>query len=225
MQSKIQSISNGGLINYQYFSGDKNCNSICKSKHVHIGCKYGSKCKIGSTCQGDGNCICELQMSCNEKFQPRFRGSRNGARSGFRNGAKSGFRNGAKSTPDLGLVKTSISMILETCIEQIDHELFVYFLDYSTLKTKIQGIANGGSINFQFSSNDINCESICKSNQVKEGCEFGFRCNVTSDCQNGNCLCTLQMSCTNERKSNGRNSLLDKFAELYFANRNKSSDS
>ena len=116
-------------------------------------------------------------------------------------------------------------MILETCIEPIDHQSFVYFLDYSTLKTKIQGIANGGSINFQFSSNDINCESICKSNQVKEGCEFGFRCNVTSDCQNGNCLCTLQMSCTNERKSNGRNSLLDKFAELYFANRNKSSDS
>ena len=111
LQSKIQSISNGGLINYKYFSSDQNCNSICKSKHVHIGCKYGSKCKIGSTCQGDGNCICELQMSCNEKFQPRFRG---GGR------AKSGFRNGAKSTPDLGLVKTSISMILETCIEEIE---------------------------------------------------------------------------------------------------------
>ena len=106
MQSKIQSISDGGLINYEYFSSDENCNSICKSKHVHIGCKYGSKCKIGSTCQGDGNCICELRMSCNEKFQPRFRGFRNGAKSGFRNGAKSGFRNGAKSTPYLGLVKT-----------------------------------------------------------------------------------------------------------------------
>ena len=111
LQSKIQSISNGGSINFQYTFGDKNCNSICKSNHVQIGCKYGFRCKVGSRCQSVGNCVCDLQMSCNEKFQPRFRG--------LRNGAKSGFRNGAKSTPDLGLVKTSISMILETCIEQI----------------------------------------------------------------------------------------------------------
>ena len=66
------------------------------------------------------------------------------------------------------------------------------------MKTKIQGIANGGSINFQFSSNDNNCESICKSNQVQEGCEFGFRCNVDSKYQTRNYLCTMKMSCNKD---------------------------
>ena len=99
------------------------------------------------------------------------------------------------------------------------------FLDYSSLQSKIQDISNGGSLNFQYYFDDKSCGSICKSKQVRKGCEIGFECNVSFKCQNSNCLCTLQMSCTNERKSNGRNSLLDKFAELYFANRNKSSDS
>ena len=73
-----------------------------------------------------------------------------------------------------------------------DHQVFLYFSDYSTLQTKIQGIANGGSIDLQFFSKDNNCESICKSNKVQEGC----KCNVSSKCTNrNNCLCTLEMSC------------------------------
>ena len=73
-----------------------------------------------------------------------------------------------------------------------DHQLFFYFSDYSTLQTKIQGIANGGSIDLQFFSKDNNCESICKSNKVQQGC----KCNVSSKCKNrNNCLCTLEMSC------------------------------
>ena len=64
MQSKIKSISNGGSINFKYSFGDKNCDSICKSKYVQKGCKYGFGCNVVPTCQSDGNCICELQMSC-----------------------------------------------------------------------------------------------------------------------------------------------------------------
>ena len=81
MQSKIQSISNGGSINFKYSFGDKNCDSICKSKYVQKGCKYGFGCNVVPTCQSDGsvshsnvapdeldgNCICELQMSCRGK--------------------------------------------------------------------------------------------------------------------------------------------------------------
>ena len=67
MQSKIQSISNGGSINFKYSFGDKNCDSICKSKYVQKGCKYGFRCNVVPTCQSDGNCICELQMSCRGK--------------------------------------------------------------------------------------------------------------------------------------------------------------
>ena len=103
--------------------------------------------------------------------------------------------------------------------------VFLLFLDYSSLQSKIQDISNGGSLNFQYYFDDKSCDSICKSKQVRKGCEHGFKCNVRFKCQNSKCLCSLQMSCTNERKSNGRNSLLDKFAELYFANRNESSDS
>ena len=66
LQSKIQSISIGGSINFQYYFGDKNCDSICKSEHVQKGCKYGLKCKVGSICKS-GNCLCTLQMSCNGK--------------------------------------------------------------------------------------------------------------------------------------------------------------
>ena len=69
------------------------------------------------------------------------------------------------------------------------------------MQTKIQEIENGGSINFQFSSNDNNCESICKSNQVQEGCEFGFRCNVDSKYQTRNYLCTMEMSCNKDEIS------------------------
>ena len=67
MQSKIQSIWNGGSINFQYSFDDKNCDSICKSKYVQKGCKYGFGCNVVPTCQSDGNCICELQMSCRGK--------------------------------------------------------------------------------------------------------------------------------------------------------------
>ena len=81
VQSKIQSISNGGSINFKYSFGDKNCDSICKSKYVQKGCKYGFGCNVVPTCQSDGsvshsnvapdeldgNCICELQMSCRGK--------------------------------------------------------------------------------------------------------------------------------------------------------------
>ena len=60
------------------------------------------------------------------------------------------------------------------------------------MQTKIQGIANGGSIDLQFFSKDNNCESICKSSKVQQGC----KCNVSSKCANrNNCLCTMEMSC------------------------------
>ena len=74
MQSKIQSISNGGSINFQYSFGDKNCDSICKSKYVQKGCKYGFRCNVVPTCQSDGNCICELQMSCRGKNEDNSAG-------------------------------------------------------------------------------------------------------------------------------------------------------
>ena len=77
------------------------------------------------------------------------------------------------------------------------------FLDYSSLQSKIQGISNGGSLNFQYLFDDKSCGSICKSKQVRKGCEFGFECNVSFKCQNSNCLCTLQMSCTNGKHENG----------------------
>ena len=67
LQSKIQSISIGGSINFQYYFGDKNCDSICLSNHVQKGCKYGLKCKVASICTKSGNCLCTLQMSCNGK--------------------------------------------------------------------------------------------------------------------------------------------------------------
>ena len=69
MQSKIQSITNGGSINFQYSFGDKNCDSICKSKYVQKGCKYGFRCNVVPTCQSSENCICELQMSCKGKLE------------------------------------------------------------------------------------------------------------------------------------------------------------
>ena len=122
LQSKIQSISNGGSINFQYTFGDKNCNSICKSNHVQIGCKYGFRCKVGSTCQSDGNCICDLQMSCNEKsaFGEKFED--NSATNRFHENDENSSAtftgniensetypgNGAQSTPYLGLFKTLI---------------------------------------------------------------------------------------------------------------------
>ena len=81
------------------------------------------------------------------------------------------------------------------------------FPDYSTLQSKIQGISNGGSLNFQYSSNDNNCDFICKSNQVQKGCEFGFKCKVSSKCQRNNCLCTMQMSCNG--KSSGNSATFD----------------
>ena len=74
MQSKIQSISNGGSINFKYSFGDKNCDSICKSKYVQKGCKYGFGCNVVPTCQSDGNCICELQMSCRGKNEDNSSG-------------------------------------------------------------------------------------------------------------------------------------------------------
>ena len=74
MQSKIQSISNGGSINFKYSFGDKNCDSICKSKYVQKGCKYGFRCNVVPTCQSDGNCICELQMSCRGKNEDNSAG-------------------------------------------------------------------------------------------------------------------------------------------------------
>ena len=89
MKSKIQSISNGGSINFKYSFGDKNCDSICKSKYVQKGCKYGFGCNVVPTCQSDGNCICELQMSCRGKNEDNST---------------------IKSTPYIGLVKTSISI-------------------------------------------------------------------------------------------------------------------
>ena len=74
MKSKIQSISNGGSINFKYSFGDKNCDSICKSKYVQKGCKYGFGCNVVPTCQSDGNCICELQMSCRGKNEDNSSG-------------------------------------------------------------------------------------------------------------------------------------------------------
>ena len=65
MQSKIQSISNGGSINFQYSFGDKNCDSICKSKYVQKGCKYGFRCNVDSKYQ-TRNYLCTMEMSCNK---------------------------------------------------------------------------------------------------------------------------------------------------------------
>ena len=81
--------------------------------------------------------------------------------------------------------------------------MYLYLSDYSTLKTKIQGISNGGSLNFQYSFGDKNCDFICKSNHVKKGCQYGFKCKVGSKCQNDNCLCTLEMSCNGKSSGNG----------------------
>ena len=69
-------------------------------------------------------------------------------------------------------------------------------------------MSNGGSLNFQYSFGDKNCDSICKSNQVQTGCKFGFKCKVDSKCQNDNCLCNLKMSC-NRKTSRGNSANLD----------------
>ena len=69
-------------------------------------------------------------------------------------------------------------------------------------------MSNGGSLNFQYSFGDKNCDSICKSNQVQTGCKFGFKCKVNSKCQNDNCLCNLEMSC-NRKTSGGNSATLD----------------
>ena len=63
------------------------------------------------------------------------------------------------------------------------------------MKSKIQSISNGGSIKFQYSFGDENCDSICKSKYVQKGCKYGFRCNVDSKYQTRNYLCTMEMSC------------------------------
>ena len=86
------------------------------------------------------------------------------------------------------------------------------FLDYSNLQSKIQGISNGGSLNFQYYFDDKSCGSICKSKQVRKGCKNGFKCNVRFKCQNSNCLCSLQMSCTNGKSHEGTN-LLENHSE------------
>ena len=73
-------------------------------------------------------------------------------------------------------------------------------------------MSNGGSLNFQFSFRDKNCDSICKSNQVQTGCKFGFKCKFNSKCQNDNCLCNMEMSCN--RKTSGGNRNLVKNLEI-----------
>ena len=78
------------------------------------------------------------------------------------------------------------------------------------MQSKIQGISNGGSLNFQYSSNDNNCDFICKSNQVQKGCKYGFKCKVSSRCQSSICLCTMEMSCNDQKSIGG--GLLDTFA-------------
>ena len=66
-------------------------------------------------------------------------------------------------------------------------------------------MSNGGSLNFQFSFGDKNCDSICKSNQVQTGCKFGFKCKFNSKCQNDNCLCNMEMSCNRKTSGGNRN--------------------
>ena len=63
LQSKIQSISNGGLMTFRYSSHHPTCKSICKSGYVHKGCHYGHNCKINIHCTKNF-CQCVLHLKC-----------------------------------------------------------------------------------------------------------------------------------------------------------------
>ena len=63
LQSKIQSISNGGQITFRYSSHHPTCESICKSGYVHKGCHYGHNCKINIQCTKNF-CQCVLHLKC-----------------------------------------------------------------------------------------------------------------------------------------------------------------
>ena len=63
------------------------------------------------------------------------------------------------------------------------------------MKSKIESITNGGSIEFKYTFSDQKCDFICKSQYIQNGCTAGQHCNVNSNCKNGLCECTLNLRC------------------------------
>ena len=61
---KIQSITNGGVIEFKYNFPDQKCDSICKSQYIQDGCINGHHCSVNSNCE-NVLCQCTLNLRCN----------------------------------------------------------------------------------------------------------------------------------------------------------------
>ena len=71
----------------------------------------------------------------------------------------------------------------------------IQHLDYSVLQQKIREITAAGHFIYEFKSYNPNCDSICNSHYIQEGCQFGHKCKIGSSCTNGFCKCTLDFKC------------------------------